>query len=296
MGIERAPAFVVARLLMTAALLMAALCGSAAEPPTVRWTPERLVNGSAFLVRVTPTGAWQSLTGEFEGRRLFFDREASSGEWVGFAGVGFDASKGSHALALRAVSVSGSETAFAVSIPIEHALRPRSALRVPAKFVEPDARTRARIKKEQAIKADFFSRITSRRLSDLRFARPVTVETSEGYGVERVFNGKRQSVHLGLDYRAPMGTPVGAASGGRILLARDFFYEGRFVAIDHGHGLMTLYLHLSRIDVAEGDEVTAGQELGLSGASGRATGPHLHLAVRWQSLYLDPNSLLELVQ
>ena len=284
------PAFVVVL------LVAGELRGAAAEPPVVRWTPERLVNGSAFLVRVTPTGPWRTLSGEFEGRRVFFDREASSGEWVGFAGAGYDASAGRHVLALRVVPESGAEVAFSIAIPIEHALRPRSALRVPMKFVEPDAKARARIKREQAIKADVFSRITPKRVFDSLFAPPVNVETSEGYGVERVFNGKRQSVHLGLDYRAPTGTSVVAVAAGRVTLARDFFYEGRFVAIDHGYGLMTLYLHLSRIDVAEGDEVTAGQMLGLSGSSGRATGPHLHLAVRWQSLYLDPVTLLALAR
>jgi murein DD-endopeptidase MepM/ murein hydrolase activator NlpD len=77
-------------------------------------------------------------------------------------------------------------------------------------------------------------------------------------------------------------------------LARLLFFEGNFVVIDHGQGLLSLYLHLSKISVKEGDEVRKGQEIGVSGGTGRATGPHLHLAVRWQGIYLDPQVLLKL--
>lgn len=268
--------------------------GMDADSPVTRWTPARIFNGIPFLVRVTPTTPWKSLSGTFQERAVFFDRDESSGDWVGLAGAGFDLPAGSHLLALRAVPQSGPDLLFTVPIPVERALRPKSTLTVPRNFVEPNAKTRARIKRELAMKADLFSHVTPKRLFGNRFASPVNVATSEGYGVERVFNGKRQSVHLGLDYRAPAGTPVAAVANGRVVAARDFFFEGRFVAIDHGYGLMTLYLHLSRIDVQEGDVVMAGQRLGLSGASGRATGPHLHLAVRWQSLYLDPVTLLGL--
>jgi murein DD-endopeptidase MepM/ murein hydrolase activator NlpD len=79
-----------------------------------------------------------------------------------------------------------------------------------------------------------------------------------------------------------------------VLLARDLFYEGNCVVLDHGQGLLTLYMHLSEFKVHEGDKVERGQLLGLSGGTGRATGPHLHVAVRWQGVYLDPATLLAL--
>jgi murein DD-endopeptidase MepM/ murein hydrolase activator NlpD len=183
---------------------------------------------------------------------------------------------------------------FRVPLAVAHAERPTSRLSVPKRYVEPDKRTRARILKEQVLKRERLSAITPEPLLDGPFAPAVAVPTSEVYGVERVFNGKKQSVHLGLDYRAPSGTPVLAVNAGRVLLARDLFYEGRCVAIDHGRGLVTLYLHFSRLDVKEGERVAKGRRLGLSGASGRVTGPHLHLAARWRGLYLDPASLLAL--
>jgi murein DD-endopeptidase MepM/ murein hydrolase activator NlpD len=273
-------------------LFLASTRLAAAEVPLVRTDPERLVNGSAFLVRVTQTGSWRALGGTFDGRPLFFEREA--GTWVAFAGIDFEAAARSHDLVLTAAPASGPDEIFAIPIPIVRADRATSELSVPKRYVEPDARTRARIERERAIKAAALGIVTPERLFRGRFAAPVALGTSEGYGVERVFNGKRQSVHFGLDYHAPRGTPVRAVNAGRIVLARDFFYEGRCVAIDHGRGLITLYLHLSRLDVKEGARVVKGQRLGLSGSSGRATGPHLHLAVRWQGIYLDPISVLAL--
>jgi murein DD-endopeptidase MepM/ murein hydrolase activator NlpD len=109
-----------------------------------------------------------------------------------------------------------------------------------------------------------------------------------------MFNGKLASVHKGMDFHAAVGTPVRAANSGVIVLARLLYYEGDCVVIDHGLGLYTISMHLSRIDVKEGQHVGAGERLGLSGATGRVTGPHLHWAVRWQDAYLDPAKLLHM--
>src|SRR5215468_7874521 len=114
------------------------------------------------------------------------------------------------------------------------------------------------------------------------------------FGTERVFNGQVESQHQGLDFAAPAGTPVVAVNSGTIILARQMFFEGNCVVVDHGQGLMSLYLHLSGFNVKEGDSVRKGQQIGVSGGSGRATGPHLHLAIRWQGVYLDPALLLKL--
>jgi murein DD-endopeptidase MepM/ murein hydrolase activator NlpD len=101
-------------------------------------------------------------------------------------------------------------------------------------------------------------------------------------------------VHQGLDYAVPEGTPVAALNGGTVVLAQPLFFEGNFVVLDHGQGLLTMYMHLSKIEVKEGDRIARGQTVGLSGGTGRATGPHLHIAVRWQGVYLNPETLLSL--
>jgi murein DD-endopeptidase MepM/ murein hydrolase activator NlpD len=109
-----------------------------------------------------------------------------------------------------------------------------------------------------------------------------------------MFNGTLASIHKGMDFRARLGTPVRAGNSGVVVLARPLYYEGNCVVIDHGLGLFTLSMHMSRMDVSEGQRVATGDRLGLSGATGRVTGPHLHWAVRWQDAYLDPAKLLRL--
>ena len=114
------------------------------------------------------------------------------------------------------------------------------------------------------------------------------------FGHRRVFNGQPRAPHSGADLRARTGTPILAANSGRVVLAKDLFYSGNAVFIDHGLGLFTTYLHLSKIDVAVGDIVEQGQQIGLAGATGRVTGPHLHWGVRLLDARVDPFSLVRL--
>jgi len=113
-----------------------------------------------------------------------------------------------------------------------------------------------------------------------------------GFGAQRIINGQPRRPHSGLDYSAGRGTPVVAANRGRVALVGDFFFPGRLVALDHGHGLYTLYMHLDRVDVAEAAMVERGEALGAVGATGRATGPHLHFAAQVGRARVDPQSLL----
>src|SRR5437588_12852403 len=138
------------------------------------------------------------------------------------------------------------------------------------------------------------SRVTPNREWDGKFLAPADAAISDVYGSQRIFNGMAQREHQGLDFRVPTGTAVAAMNQGTVLLARFLYYEGNCVVIDHGQGLLTLYFHLSELKVKEGDPVKRGQLIGLSGGTGRATGPHRHVAVRWQATYLDPARLLSM--
>jgi len=168
------------------------------------------------------------------------------------------------------------------------------ALTVAPKFVEPGPEALKQIEAESLLKAKVFAASAPEPLWAGDFRVPVRAAPTDSFGARRMFNGKLASIHKGMDFRAAMGTPVRAGNTGVVVLARPLYYEGNCVVIDHGLGLYTLSMHLSRIDVREGQRVAAGELLGLSGATGRVTGPHLHWAVRWDGAYLDPAKLLRL--
>jgi murein DD-endopeptidase MepM/ murein hydrolase activator NlpD len=256
--------------------------------------PEVIVNGSPLLFRVKSRRALRSLSGEWQGRGVFFNFDARDGAWYGFAGVGVDAAGGRDRLTLEATTAGGRRFSYVHPVRIEPMNYHATALSVASQYTEPDAETLARIQEEHEIKKEALDCVTPRRLWSGNFETPVDSRTTGEFGTRRMFNRKVQSIHQGLDFRAEIGTPVGAMNGGVVILAREMFYEGGFVVIDHGQGLLTLYMHLSEIKVREGDSVEARQIIGLSGGTGRATAPHLHVGVRWQGIYLDPAVLLTL--
>lgn len=118
-------------------------------------------------------------------------------------------------------------------------------------------------------------------------------KSENNFGAFRTFNGKPRNRHTGVDYPIAEGQPVLSMAPGRVVLVGDHFFGGKSVYVDHGDGLVAMYLHLSSFAVAKGDRVKKGQKLGEVGATGRATGPHLHLGTRWHNSRIDPSLLLE---
>jgi len=157
---------------------------------------------------------------------------------------------------------------------------PASRLRVANRFTSPDERTVDRIRREREIVRAALATVTGVPLWDGRFIRPRDDVTTSPYGQRRVFNNQLRSRHTGLDIR------------GRVVLARDLFYTGNAIYIDHGLGIFTGYFHLSEFEVTEGQWVEKGQLIGRVGATGRVTGPHLHWGLYLQGAALDPSTLL----
>ena len=256
--------------------------------------PTRLVNGTPVLFRVTTPTPVRTLSGNWLGHEIAFSFDASHKSWFALAGISLETKPGAYPIQLDAETFAGEAISFEKNFSVQRQRYPRVPLKVPPRYTAPSAEDQRQIEQDKETKAEAFKTLSPGREWKGSFAPPVNAEISDVFGVERVFNGSVQSTHQGLDFRVSSGTSVAAVNSGRIILARSLFFEGNCVVIDHGQGLLTLYLHLSKFLANEGDDVKKGQAIGLSGGTGRATGPHLHLAVRWQGVYLDPQVLLKL--
>ncbi|MDN3566470.1 M23 family metallopeptidase [Paeniroseomonas aquatica] len=163
---------------------------------------------------------------------------------------------------------------------------------LPPAQVTPDPEALRRITAERARLAA--ARATDSPRTDFAagFLLPAHGRISGVFGSQRILNGEPRQPHFGFDIAAPTGTPLLAAAGGVVTLAGDFFFFGRIVVIDHGHGVNTLYAHMSAQGVTEGQQVAAGQRIGAIGATGRVTGPHLHFGFSWYTTWLDAQPVL----
>lgn len=279
------------------ALLLTAISAAAAPSrgfQTVSWTPHQLMTGSPCLFRVDMAVPASTLEGKWEEHDLVFVPEPNGHTWYALAGIDVQAKPGYHKLELQATLANGTVLRLQQSVMIGRAKFATETIHVADRYVQPDPETLVRIQADEKLKHAVFSHETESAEWSGRFHVPIDTAVTEPFGTRRTFNGKLESVHRGIDYHAAAGTPVMAANSGRVVLARELFYEGNCVIIDHGFGFMTIYMHLSQFAVTEGQKVETGREIGLSGATGRVTGPHLHMAVRWDGAYLDPAQLWRL--
>jgi murein DD-endopeptidase MepM/ murein hydrolase activator NlpD len=255
--------------------------------------PQVLVNGSVCLLAVHVAGNPRSVSARWMDHELTFS-PGPRGAWYALAGVAYETKPGTYDLALQATLADGRTVRLTRSVIVHAAKYKTSRLTVPQKYVTPDPEMLKRIEAEKEIKKVAFAREVPSPEWSGSFVAPLQSAVSETYGTSRTFNGKLASVHRGTDFRAPTGTPVHASNAGEVVLARELYYEGNCVVINHGLGFMTIYMHLSKFEVKEGDKVEKGQVIALSGGTGRVTGPHLHMSVRWSGEYLDPLKLLAL--
>ncbi len=166
-------------------------------------------------------------------------------------------------------------------------------LKLPKAMVDLDPPTLARVEKEQEQQKVIFNKSSDQRLWEDDFIVPTEGKPMGKFGFRRIMNGQARNPHTGEDISAPLGAPVLASNGGRVILVGDFYFNGQAIFIDHGLGLFSMYFHLSQIAVKEGEVVTKWQTIGSVGQSGRATGPHLHWGVRLNGARVNPFSLIE---
>ena len=154
--------------------------------------------------------------------------------------------------------------------------------------VNPDPENLKRINRELEEQNRAYRQFSANTPSNLRFDKPVDGPLSSPFGLRRFFNGEERNPHSGLDFAVPQGTPVKSPAAGRVILTGHYFFNGNTVFVDHGQGLISMFCHLSRIDVKTGDDLPRSGVLGLVGATGRATGPHLHWNVSLNDARVDP--------
>ena len=152
-----------------------------------------------------------------------------------------------------------------------------------------------RISKEYNEAMKVYGTVTPKSYISKPFILPLDSKITSDFGKARVYNGSLKGYHSGTDYRAPMGTPIKAANDARVALVKKRFYSGGTVLLDHGEGIYTCYFHMSEFKVKEGQMVKRGEVLGLSGKSGRVTGPHLHFSARINKVQVDPLQLIEIM-
>src|SRR5438045_5841111 len=243
---------------------------------SVRWQPSAIVNGSPVVFLVNPPARLETLSGTWLDHEVSFSFDKVTKRWSALAGASLETYAGTYTLKRKGTTAGGREVSFQRKVTVRAAKYPSIAVTVAKKFTEPSPEQLQQIKQDQAVKQENFRSVDPEREWSGRFRPPVNATISDVFGTRRTFNGKVQSMHQGLDYAVPSGTPVLALNTETVLLTRPLYFEGNCVVLDHGQALLTLYLHVSEIKVEEGDRGEGVQELGFSGGTGCATGPHLH--------------------
>jgi murein DD-endopeptidase MepM/ murein hydrolase activator NlpD len=229
-----------------------------------------------------------------------FDRDwpafaVDDDRWRVVLGIDLDVAPGEYGVTIRAESAAGAAIEHVETLAVSGKEFATRRLTVDPAFVNPPATVRARIAREAEELARLWRSSASKPLWEGPFVPAVPHAANSAFGTRSIFNGEPRSAHGGADFRSPAGTPIKAPAGGRVLLARDLYYTGRTVMIDHGAGLISLFAHLSSIGVKSGADVTAGQLVGRVGATGRVTGPHLHWTLRASGARVDPLAVLHVL-
>jgi murein DD-endopeptidase MepM/ murein hydrolase activator NlpD len=248
------------------------------------------------LVAVTAKSdvALSSAVATSGGRESALERDEKGRLFLGLVGVDFESAVGKRALDVEVEGLCGDRHAAHRALDVVAGKFPIQKLKVAPAYVEPPASELDRIREDKEKVGRVWGSGDARRMWDGPFVLPVDAPARDNFGSRRVFNGKPRSSHEGADLAAPAGAPVKAPGPGRVALADELYFSGGTVILDHGAGLFTMYFHLSRIDVKPGDDVLAGKQIGAVGATGRATGPHLHWGARLNRARINPLGLLQL--
>ncbi len=248
--------------------------------------------GEPVLVEVSPLPRADSVVMIWKGKEIPMKKDGP-GRFLGLFGVDLLEKPGKAVLSLRAAG-DGEAFRFDAEIVIREKDFPVQELTLPKEMAQFDKETLGRINREAQRLAKRLSRVSSPPAWSFPFLPPVAQFQPKGFGSRRVINGEPRSPHAGVDVNLPAGTPVVAIADGVVAFAGEQFFGGNSVVLDHGGSVFSIYYHLREYAVSEGQNVIRGERIGAVGASGRATGPHLHFSVRAAGGRIDPSLLFSL--
>lgn len=249
----------------------------------------KVIEGGVFLIDFNfDESNWELQKAIYLGANIHFYRKAPN-HYQALVGIEFGADSKQNIFTLELKNKLNSQIKI-VSQKIEFIKGsfPSEKLKVPPRTVSPTKKDLVQIKKDQKFLNQVYSQSMNEVLWDPPVIKPVDLIVTSVYGSNRIYNNKLASVHLGVDFRAPTGTPIKAPIQGKVVCARNLFYTGYTVILDHGYNFFTIYAHLSKLNVKEGEMIKKGTVLGFSGATGRASGPHLHWGARLHGKKVDP--------
>jgi murein DD-endopeptidase MepM/ murein hydrolase activator NlpD len=272
----------------------AAQAAAPAAGPVVRLSYRALQPGEPILVALESDGSVRSAVASFLGTKAELRPAARAGVFLAFVGIDVQVKPGSYPLVIKVVRSAGPPESVRRDLLVIEREFPSTKLTLKPEYVTPPASVQARIKREAELVGLAMSIVTPEWLGDGPFMPPHDAASWANFGQRRLNNNVLQSLHAGLDLRAPFGEPIKASNAGRVVMASDLYMGGKTVIIDHGLGVFSTYGHMSALKVKRGEAVKKGQTVGLCGSTGRSTGPHLHWSFKVLEARVDPEGMLRL--
>ena len=267
--------------------------------PTIRLSADDITNGDVILLEIDTGEINVSVTDmhiNFKGRVYPLFEHPAKGEkiYCALVGIPYRTKLGSEVLKLNWNGATGTQT---IQIPLEitAGTYKTDVLKVDSRRVNPNKEDRKRANHEHQEVKQIYASGNKTRLWNIPFQLPLENDISSLYGNKRVFNGQLKSYHNGVDFRSPPGTPAVAANTGIVRLAKSLFYSGNAVIIDHGTNIFSIYAHLNKIKVAAGQRIEKGRLIGLTGATGRVSGPHLHWGIKINGVAVNPLQFVDVI-
>jgi murein DD-endopeptidase MepM/ murein hydrolase activator NlpD len=256
----------------------------------VTFSSEEMARGDIILLSIRagreemPRVTWMN-------REIALVYSEAAGAWQGFLASDLNQKKGTYKATLRMPSSDIGKTFDIRVIDKDYGVR---NLTLPREKVELDAESLKRVKAETAVVSALWSAPEPAPAWSGIFLMPVDGDVAGTFGKRSVINNLERSPHTGVDQRGDAGTAVRAINNGRVVLIADHFFTGNSIFLDHGGGIISMYFHLNKVIVKEGDVIIKGQTIGLVGATGRVTGPHLHWGIRVNGARVNPLTLIDL--